>query len=131
MKFTKTIILTSSFFLMFSLSNAGEKSIEKGNFLNINPNINNEELRSELELLIQDFDIEKQKIQDYYTKEIEQLKQERLSAVQAIKKKFGKRRETLLKKYRKDIKMKHSQPYKSNMPDKKVGKEKKSIRKPN
>ena len=74
---------------------------------------------------------EKQKIQDHYTKEIEQLKQERLSAVQAIKKEFGKKRETLLKKYRKDIKMKHSQPYKSNMPDNKVGKENKPIRKPN
>ena len=62
MKFTKLTILAGSFLLLFSLSSAGEKSVEKDHFLSINSNIKNEELRAELEILMQDFDIENSKL---------------------------------------------------------------------
>ena len=89
MKFTKLTILAGSFLLLFSLSSAGKKSVEKDHFLSINPNIKNEKLRAELEILMTDFDAERQKIQDYYTEEIEKLKKERILEVKAIKKEFG------------------------------------------
>ena len=85
MKFIKTTILFGSFLLLFCLSNA----VEKSNFLSINSNINNEELSSELEAVIKDFDKERQKIQNYYTKEIEKLKEVRRLKVKVIKKEFG------------------------------------------
>ena len=71
MKVTRTIIVCTGFLLMLSLSGAVEKPVEKGHFLSVNPNIKNEELKSKLEILKHDFDIEQKKIQDYYTKEIE------------------------------------------------------------
>ena len=130
MKFTNTIILANSFLLLFSLSGADEKSVEKGHFSNINPNIKNEELRSELTILMENFGAEKQKIQDYYEKKIEKLKEERRLEVKAIKKEFGEKRETLIIKYGEDRKVKHSKPERSDSPDKKVEKNKKPIRKP-
>ena len=130
MKFTKTTILAGSIFLLFSLSIASEKSIKKGHFLKINPNIKNEELRRELTILLEDFDAERQKIQDYYEKEIEKLREERKSEVKALKMEFGKKREALLIKDGEDRKLKHSKPDRSNLPNKKVEKDKKPIKKP-
>jgi len=124
MKFTKLTILVSSFLLLFSLSNAGEKTVKKDHFLSISPNIKNEKLRAELEILMTDFDAERQTIQDYYTKEIEKLKKERKLEVKAIKKEFGEKREALIIQYGEDRKVMHSKPERSNPPDKK------SIRKP-
>ena len=124
MKFTRTTILIGSIFLMFSLALAGEKLVEKGHFLIINPNIQKEELKSELKVLKQDFDFERQKIQDYYTKEIERLKEERRSEIKALKKQFAGQRKTLLKKYEEDRKVDSVKPVQVNPPDKK------SIRKP-
>ena len=129
MKVTKRTILIGSFLLMFSLSSADDKSIEKNHFLGINPNIKNQSLRGELELLMQDFDIEKQKIQNYYKKEIEKLKEERSLEVKTIKKKFGEEREALLLKYGEERRLKHSKSRDSNISDKKIRKEKKPIRK--
>jgi hypothetical protein len=126
MKFTNTIILANSFLLLFSLSGADEKSVEKGHFSNINPNIKNEELHSELTILMENFGTEKQKIQDYYEKKIEKLKEERRLEVQAVKKKFGEKREILFNKYGEDRKLIQSKPYQINLPDKKMGKDKKS-----
>ena len=126
MKFTKITILTGSFLIMFSLYGA----VEKDHFLSINPNIKNEKLRSELGILMTNFDAERQKVQDYYTEEIEKLKDERRLEVKAIKKEFGEKREALIIKYGEDRKVKHSKPERSDSPDKKVEKNKKPIRKP-
>ena len=130
MKCKNLTILVGSFLLLFSLSSAGEKEVKKDHFLSINPNIKNEKLRVELEILMTDFDAERQKIKDYYTEEIEKLKKERILEVKAIKKEFGEKREALIIKYGEDRKVKHSKPERSNLPDKKVEKNKKPIRKP-
>ena len=130
MKFTNLTILVSSFLLLLSLLSAGEKAVKKDHFLSINPNIKNEQLRAELEILMTDFDAERQKIQDYYTEEIERLKEERLSEEKTLKKQFTGQRDALLKKYGEDRKVKHSKPERSNPLDKKVEKNKKPIWKP-
>ena len=70
---------------MFSLPSAGEKAVKENHFLSINSNIKNEKLNAELEILMRDFDAEKQKIQDYYTEEIEKLKQEKRLKINAHK----------------------------------------------
>jgi len=56
-------------------------------------------LRAELENLRLDFDVERQKIQEYYAKEIEKIKKEKQLEIRAIKQQFGKKREALEKKY--------------------------------
>ena len=130
MKYKYITILVGSFMLLFSLLSAGEKAFKKDHFLSINPNIKNEKLHAELEILRTDFDAERQEIQDYYTEEIEKLKEERRLEVKAIKKEFGEKREALIIKYGEDRKVKHSKPERSNPLDKKVEKNKKPIRKP-
>ena len=45
-----------------------------------------EELKSELQVLKQKFDFEQQNIQNYYTKEIERLKEARRMEVKSLKK---------------------------------------------
>ena len=130
MKCINLTILVGSFLLLFSLSSAGEKAVIKDHFLSINPNIKNEKLRAELEILRTDFDAERQEIQDYYTEEIEKLKEERRLEVKAIKKEFGEKREALIIKYGEDRKVKHSKPERSNLPDKKMGQDKKPLQKP-
>ena len=130
MKCTNLTVLVGSFLFLFSLPSAGEKAVKENHFLSINSNIKNEKLNAELEILMRDFDAEKQKIQDYYTKEIERLKEERRSEEKALKKQFTGQKETLLKKYGEDRTVKHSKSDQINLPDKKVGKIKKPIRKP-
>ena len=130
MKFTNLTILVGSLLLLFSLPSAGEQAVNKDHFLSINPNIKNEQLRAELEILMTDFDAERQKIQDYYTEEIAKLKEERRLELKAIKKEFGEKREALIIKYGEDRKVKHSKPERSNLPDKKMGKDKKPLQKP-
>ena len=119
MKFMIKTILSTCFLLMLPLSAEGEKLVEKGHFLSVNPNIKNEELKSELEVMKQDFNIERQKIQDYYTKEIERLQEERRSEMKALKKKFVGKREALLKKYGEDRELNRSKLERENYPDKK------------
>ena len=119
MKFTKLTILAGIFLLLFSLSIAGKKSVKEDHASSIKSNIINEELRAEIEILKQDFDTEKQKIQDYYTEEIERLKEERLSEEKTLKKQFTGQRHALLKKYGEDRKVKHSKPEQANPSDKK------------
>ena len=130
MKFTNLTILVGSLLLLFSLLSAGEKAVKKDHNLSINPNIKNEKLRAELEILRTDFDAERQKIQDYYTEEIEKLKEERKLEVKVIKKEFGEKREALIIKYGEDRTVKHSKPEQSNLPNKKKGKDKKPLQKP-
>ena len=130
MKYKNLTIAVGSFLLLFSLLSAGEKAVKKDHYLSINPNIKNEKLRVELEILMTDFDAERQKIKDYYTEEIENLKKERSLEVKAIKKEFGEKQEALIIKYGEDRKVKHSKPERSNLPDKKMGKDKKPLQNP-
>jgi len=63
----------------------------------VNPNINNEELRAELEILMKDFDAERQRIQDYYSKKIEKLKEERRLEIKTVKKEYSEKSKALKK----------------------------------
>ena len=130
MKFKNLTILVVCVLILFPLLSAGEKAVKKDHFLSINPNIKNEKLRSELEILMTNFDAERQKIQDYYTEEIEKLKEERKLEVKDIKMKFKEKRDALIIKYGEDRKVKHSKPERSNPLDKKVEKNKKPIHNP-
>ena len=119
MKFMRTTILCICFLFVLPLSAEGKEPVEKNHFLSVSPNIKNKELKSELEELKQDFEFNRQKIQDYYTKEIERLKEERRSEIKALKKQFAGQRKTLLKKYGEDSKLNRSKPMQENPSDKK------------
>ena len=54
MKLINLTILLSCFMFLVSLASAEDKSINKDNFLRINPNITNEALHAELENLVMD-----------------------------------------------------------------------------
>jgi len=99
MKLTKLIILFSSFLLLASLIIAEDKSIGKDKFMRINPNITNEALRAELENLVIEFDVEKQRIRNSFDKKIETLKDERRIEIKSMKNEFGEKREALFTKY--------------------------------
>ena len=99
MKLTKLTIIFSSFLLLASLIIAEDNSIGKDKFLRINPNITNEALRSELENLVIEFDVEKQRIRNSFDKKIETLKDERRIEIKSMKNDFGEKREALFTKY--------------------------------
>ena len=99
MKLTKLTILFSSFLLLASLIIAEDKSIGKDKFMRINPNITNEALRAELENLVIEFDVEKQRIRNSFDKKIETLKDERRIEIKSMKNEFGEKREVLFIKY--------------------------------
>ena len=99
MKLTQLIILFSSFLLLASLIIAEDKSIGKDKFMRINPNITNEALRAELENLVIEFDVEKQRIRNSFDKKIETLKDERRIEIKSMKNEFGEKREALFTKY--------------------------------
>ena len=99
MKLTKLTILFSSFLLLASLIIAEDKSIGKDKFMRINPNITNEALRAELENLVIEFDVEKQRIRNSFDKKIETLKDERRIEIKSMQNEFGEKREALFTKY--------------------------------
>ena len=121
MKLTKLTILFSSFLLLASLIIAEDKSIGKDNFLRINPNITNEALRAELENLVIEFDVEKQRIRNSFDKKIEILKDERRIEIKSMKKEFGEKRKALFTKYGEDRK-KTKPAINPNMEKRKKGK---------
>ena len=132
MKRIFTIILIGSIFCVLNVLTAGEKEKRDANFLRINDNIQNEELRAELQGLREEFKIESTRIRDYYNKKIEALKEARRDEMKAIKADFSGRREVLMKKYigkiRKKPPMQTTEPVKKahgKMPPK----DKKNIRK--
>ena len=104
MKLTKLTILSSSFLFLASLIIAEDKSIGKDKFMRINPNITNEALRAELENLVIEFDVEKQRIRNSFDKKIETLKDERRMEIKSMKKEFGEKRKALFTKYGEDRK---------------------------
>ena len=127
MKLTNLTILLSGFMFLVSLASAEDKSINKDNFMRINPNITNENLRAELENLVMDFDAERQRVHDSYAKQIEVLKEERHVEIKSVKDKFSEKRNALFEKYSED--RKKTKPAISPDKKKKV-KDKKSLRKP-
>ena len=104
MKLTKLTTLFSSFLLLASLVNGENKSIDKDKFMRINPNITNEALRAELENLVIEFDVERQRIRNSFDKKIETLKDERRIEIKSMKNEFGEKREALFTKYGEDRK---------------------------
>ena len=64
MKWKKLYLLLGSILFLFSFSSAEVKGKKGDNFLRVNPNITNEELRLEMEKLRNEFEGERQKIQD-------------------------------------------------------------------
>jgi len=104
MKLTNLTILLSSFMFLVSLASAEDKSINKDNFLSINPNITNEALRAELENLVMDFDAERQRVHDSYAKQFEVLKEQRRLEIKSVKDEFSEKRKALLAKYGEDRK---------------------------
>ena len=127
MKLINLTILLSGFMFLVSLASAENKSINKDNFLRINPNITNEALHAELENLVMDFDVERKKVHDSYAKQFEVLKEERRLEIKSVKDEFSEKRKALLAKYGED--RKKTKPTISPEKKKKV-KGKKSLRKP-
>ena len=127
MKLTNLTILLIGFMLLVSSVGAKDKSINKDNFMRINPNITNEALSAELEALVLDFDAERQRVHDSYAKQIEALKEERRLEIKSVKYEFSEKRNALFAKYGED--RKKNKPAIS--PDKKKkDKDKRSLRKP-
>ena len=99
MKWKKLYLLLGSILFLFSFSSAEVKDKKGDNFLRVNPNITNEELRLEMEKLRNEFEGERQKIQDIYQNRMQALKAERKAEIKALKQMFGDRRETLMNNY--------------------------------
>ena len=88
------IMLSMLTFLM------AEGITKKGDgFFRINDNIQNEELRAELESLKNEFNMSREEVQVHYKEQMETLKQSRKKEVHAIKDQFSDRRKELMKKY--------------------------------
>ena len=104
MKLTTLTILCCCFLLLTSLANGKNKSIDEDKFMRINPNITNEALRAELENLVIEFDLEKQRIRNSFDKKIETLKDERRIEIKSMKNEFGEKRKALFTKYGEDRK---------------------------
>ena len=104
MKLTNLTTLLIGFMLLVSLASSEGKSINKDNFMRINPNITNEVLRAELENLVLDFDAERQRVHDSYAKQFEALKEERRLEIKSVKDEFSEKRNALFVKYGEDRK---------------------------
>ena len=102
MKLTNLTILLIGFMLLVSLASPEGKSINKDNFMRINPNITNEALRAELENLMKEFDLEQQRVRSTYDEKIESLKEDRRLEIKSIKREFGEARKALFIKYGED-----------------------------
>ena len=133
MKKIYTAILTGSIFFMLTVLTAGVNEKKGDNFLSINDNIQNEELRIELAELKEEFNIERKRIFSNYNESIEALKEARGNEMKIVKKDFAERRGELMKKYvgkiRKKPQIQTAKPV-NNLPEKKKSlKDKKPIRK--
>ena len=97
----KTIItvITSSILLIMTYLSAEVKWKRGDDFFRINDNIQNEELRAQLEGLREEFMIENNRIHEYYNEKIENLKKARHGQIKTIKNNFSERWKVLMKKY--------------------------------
>ena len=88
-----------SIFILLALTIAEVKEEKGDEFLIKYSNIQNQDLRKELEALRKEFNFEKNQIQDYYNEKIEFLKKEKKIKMKKIKAEFGEKRDYLLAKY--------------------------------
>ena len=127
-------MLIVSIFIMLTLLSAEVKEKKGDNFLRVNDNIQNQELRIELEGLREEFNIERIQIQKYYNEKIGTLKAARGTDVKTLKNDFVERRAVVMKKYfgkmRKKPPIGTHEPVKNVPGKKKALKDKKTIRKP-
>ena len=124
--------LTGGIFLILTVLTAGMKEKKGNDFLWINDNIQNKELRAELEGLREEFNLERIRIKDYYNEKVEALKESRKNEIKTIKHNFADRRRILMKKYagkmRKIPQMEPSETVNKVPLKKKIPKDKKKIR---
>jgi len=93
-------IISTVFTMNFLLAEKKEK-VKKGtdNFLRAQPYIQNEELRTELEDLRIQFNIEEKNLRDSYKEKMDALKISRKNEMKSLKNDFASRRDMLFKKY--------------------------------
>ena len=134
MKRFSIVSLTCSIIIMLAVLTAGVKEKKGADFLRINDNIQNKELRAELEGLRDEFKFERNRIHDYYKEKIEDIKESRGNEMRTIKKDFSERREVLMKKYfgkmRKKPQIGTTEQIDKRPGEKKDSNDKKNIRKP-
>ena len=92
-------VITSYIFLIITFLSAEVNGKRGDEFFRINDNIQNDELRAELEGLREEFMIEKSRIHEYYNEKMENLKKVKRGEIKTIKNNFAERREELMKKY--------------------------------
>ena len=106
--------LIGGIFLMSTVLSARMKEKSGDDFLRINDNIQNEELRTEMETLREEFNIERTRIREYYHEQMEALQSARRSEIKTMKVDFSDRKDVLMKKFvgekRKKTKMKSNKP---------------------
>jgi len=92
-------VCISCILLMLTFLTADVKEKREDDFLRINDNIQNEELRIELKGLMKEFNIERSWIWEYYKEKMEALKEDRHNEIKTMKADFAGRREVIMKKY--------------------------------
>ena len=134
MKRFSIVSLTCSIIIMLTILTAGVKEKKGDNFLIINDNIQNKELRAELEGLREEFKFERNHINEYYKEKMEEIKKARGNEIKTVKKDFSERKKILMKKYfgkmREKPLIENTNPAKKTMVKKKDLKDKKRIQKP-
>ena len=134
MKRFSIVSLTCSIIIILTILTAGVKEKKGDNFLRINDNIQNKELRAELEGLREEFKFERNHINEYYKEKMEEIKKARGTEIKTVKKDFSERKEILMKKYfgkmREKPLIENTKPAKKTMAKKKDMKDKKRIQKP-
>ena len=99
MKLNKLTFILASGAVMIVTLTADSKNSKGGDFLKINPNIKNEALLNELNQLKENFELERQKIQDIYNVEIQQLKDERKAEIRNLKKEFSEKKDEITRSF--------------------------------
>ena len=99
MKLNKLTFILAAGAVMIVTLTADSKKSKGGDFLEINPNIKNEALLNELNQLKENFELERQKIQDIYNVEIQQLKDERKAEIRNLKKEFSEKKDEITRSF--------------------------------
>ena len=125
--------LIGGIFLMSTVLSARMEEKKGDNFLRINDNIQNEELRTEMETLREEFNLERTRIREYYHEQMEALKSTRRGEMKTIKADFSDRKDVLMRKYvgnkRKKTKMQSNKPVENASRKMKAPRDKKKKRK--
>ena len=125
--------LIGGIFLMSTVLSARMEEKRGDNFLRINDNIQNEELRTEMETLREEFNLERTRVREYYHEQMEALKSARRGEMKTIKADFSDRKEVLMRECvgnkRKKTKMKSNKPVENASRKMKAPREKKKKRK--